>query len=307
MLLGVAAPLAAQAPPGRLAARADSLAALWREASAMADLTDRVAHAPAPPLLDTIVAGALRVIINPSPLPVRSAAGRAWRTLDSLFGVAAARVGASPVRLIAVEPDSVPRTTPSDYSGHQIEVRWDTPEEELRQLLLSYAPVPQPDSQFGAWLSTPVRALIRDREERESAYLQLVTAPWSVVRRCYRGDLASCTAALGLDATADPALTWYLTPEERQTAVEGMRFLFSDGRGELDLRRCRGGQDSVCSALLHEVPRHNLPRPLDGEVRYSLFRSALSVGGRESYERLLHHSARARGSARPHSVSASSS
>ena len=35
---------------------------------------------------DTIAVGALRIVTDPSPLPVRAAAERAWPVLDSLYG-----------------------------------------------------------------------------------------------------------------------------------------------------------------------------------------------------------------------------
>ncbi len=286
LLSGVCQSLAAQSSAERFGKRADSLAVLWQEARALADLTDSLTHAIAPPDLDTIAAGALRVVVNPSALPIQAAANAAWRTLDSLFGHAAARMVSTPIRLIAVEPDSVPRTTP-DYRGQ--EVRWDVPADELHQLLLAIAPVPQPDSQFLAWLTTPVPALVREASMREAAYMQLVSAPWTIVRRCYRGDIPSCTAALGLDAAVDPAVTRYVTPEERRRVVEGVEFLFQNGRGELESQGCRGGLDSLCTALLRQVSRSYLTRPLDGEARQSLLRLALAIGGRDAYARVLDH------------------
>jgi hypothetical protein len=286
VLSGIGAPLLAQAPTQRLAARADSLAALWQEARAMADLSDSLAHAVAPPVLDTIVAGSLRVIINPSPLPIQAAADGAWHVLDSVFGSAARRFSTTPIGIIAVEPDSVPRTTPS-YRGQ--EVRWDIPEDELRQILLAIAPVPQPDSLLLAWLTMPVTALVRESSMREAAYVQLVAAPSTVVRQCYRGDFSACTIALGLDPASDHAVTWYVTPQERQSVVEGASFIFQNSQSEPDLQRCRIGVDSACIALLRRMAPSYLTRPLDGEARRALLLLALSAGGRDAYERMLTH------------------
>jgi hypothetical protein len=134
-----------------------------------------------------------------------------------------------------------------------------------------------------------VRGLADRGTGLEAAYLQLVTAPWSVARRCYRGDLHACTIALGLDPSADPAMTWFTTPGERQSVVLAADFMYQNGRTEPDLQRCREGNDSACTALLHQTPVTSLTRPLDNEARQSVLAIALAMGGRDAYERILTH------------------
>jgi hypothetical protein len=173
------------------------------------------------------------------------------------------------------------------YQGQ--EVPWDAPEEQLQQIILVSAPVPQPGNDMEVWLSSTVSPFLTSRTHREAAYLQLVTAPWSVARRCYRGDLHACTIALGLDPSADPAMTWYVTPRERQSVVLAADFMYQNGRTEPDLQRCREGNDSACTALLHQTPVTSLTRPLDNEARQSVLAIALAMGGRDAYERILTH------------------
>lgn len=287
LLSGIAGrPLAAQTQAEQLARRADSLAALWQEARALADLTDSLAHVVAPPVLDTVSAGALRVIVNPSPLPVQEAAEGAWRILDSAFGTAAARMRDRPVRLVAIEPDSVARTSPA-YRGQQ--VSWDTPAEELRSVVLIGADLPQPGPPLREWVSAPVATFFRDAAGREATYLQLVAGPYTIAHECYHGDLHACAIALGLDSALTPATDWYRTPAERRAVVLGSEFLYQNGRTQPDLDRCRAGDDAACIALLGQTPLPNLTRPLDTEARQSVLRVAVGLGGRAAYERALTH------------------
>src|SRR5437879_10698216 len=62
----------------RLQARADSLAREWRHAAAVADAIDSLERARVFVGHDTIRVGALTIVTNASPLPLREAAVRAW-------------------------------------------------------------------------------------------------------------------------------------------------------------------------------------------------------------------------------------
>src|SRR5713101_7973537 len=95
----------------RLRHRADSLAREWREANAVADLVDSLERERATSWKDTISVGALRIVANPSPLPLREAGARAWPVLDSLYGSEAQQLAQRPVIIHAFDPDTtVPRS-----------------------------------------------------------------------------------------------------------------------------------------------------------------------------------------------------
>src|SRR5438309_1064763 len=72
VVLACPSPLGAQdSTLVRLRHRADSLAREWRQADAVADLVDSLERERATSWKDTIRVGALRILANPSPLPLR--------------------------------------------------------------------------------------------------------------------------------------------------------------------------------------------------------------------------------------------
>jgi len=95
----------------RLRHRADSLLGTWREAQLLADVADSLERVRATAGSDTIAVGGLRIIVNPSPLPLREAAERAWPAIDSLYGSAAEDLAQHPYIIRAVDPDTAVRRT----------------------------------------------------------------------------------------------------------------------------------------------------------------------------------------------------
>lgn len=289
LLLGLAGPLAAQGDAmaresARLARAADSLAVEWREAKALADLADSLARTAEPLRVDTIVAGGLTVLVNPSPLPVRPATEAVWRQLDSLYGDAAMRIAGPPIRLVSVEPDSIPRTTHT-YEGQ--EVRWDSSEEVLRLIILGLVQPPQPDRDFTTWLGGPVRPTGRADQDGAAAYTDLVTAPYLAARACFTGDHAACADALDL-APGELATTRFRSPEERREAVRKLESSINTRQALRALyNECVEGADSACIGVLRVLPPAGIPRALGPEARQVMMRLALEQGGRRAYARLL--------------------
>src|SRR5258708_7985925 len=115
LLLGAIAgrPLASQVTDvQRLRARVDSLSREWARATAIGALADSLELQRAFPGRDTIAVGALGIVTDPSPLPVRAAAERAWPALDSLYGDAAQLLTRYPYVVRAFDPDTTaPRPT----------------------------------------------------------------------------------------------------------------------------------------------------------------------------------------------------
>lgn len=287
------APLAAQAAASRLRAdelkrleeRADSLAWLWSEAHALANLTDSLAHADPRGRTDTLAVGSLRIISNDSPLKIREAAARAWLVIDSLYGSAVTELERRPYLINAVDPDSVGR----GREGWGIEVPWDRSVEVLTNLLLVHTPMPPEDRAFRDWHGDVVRPSFRSRRsDLEQSYVALVTSPYGVGRDCYLGSLGGCRAALGLDDPADP-LHVFRTPRERGSALRGWIGTFREPETMAALQGCRAGRDSSCIELMRLIPPRRLPRPVGLSARQTLVVTALRLGGREGYRRLLEH------------------
>src|SRR5947207_4396150 len=96
----------------RVQARADSLAREWRRANAVANAIDSLERTRALAGRDTIRVGALTIVTNPSPLPLREAAGRAWPVIDSVYGDDARQLAHRPYAIVAVDPDTTVERPP---------------------------------------------------------------------------------------------------------------------------------------------------------------------------------------------------
>lgn len=268
----------------RLRHRADSLAREWRQANAIADLVDSLERERATSGRDTISVGALRIVANPSPLPLREAAGRAWPLLDSLYGSQAQLLAQRPLIIHAYDPDTmVPRS--ALHVG--MEVPWNMSVSALTLLLLTNVPVPDADPALGQWLNGPLRPSLRATQDRGATYVQLVTAPSQAARDCFLGTMSRCRDALELDASTDVITAWYPSAAERRALVLGdFADYFNHGANAAAFRSCAEGRDSTCTALLRTL-RGVLSRPLGYEARATLAHFALRLGGREAYRRLL--------------------
>jgi hypothetical protein len=289
---GLAGTLAAQVPVvprsdsgiSRLAREVDSLAGEWRRANLLATLGDSVGHADRPSALDTFAVASLRIIVNPSRLPVRQAAARAWPVIDAFYGDEARRLVDRPYYLVAVDTGAAGRNLPA---GPGLRVPVDYRPEALAQLLELNAPVESPGRAFEAWLGQPVRPAIRERQQLEAAYLELVTSPFRTTHECLLGRLDACLAALGLDTPHDPVRHGYADADDRRFVVHGLPSYAGGGEATPARQSCEAGQDRDCIAFLASLPETSLPLPLGRESRASLMRLALRAGGREAYTRLI--------------------
>jgi len=284
LLLACAGQLSGQDLP-RLQARADSLAREWRRANAVADAIDSLERVRALAGRDTIRVGALMIIANPSPLPLREAAVRAWPLIDSVYGSEARQLEHRPYIIVAVDPDTTV-ARPPHHGG--IEIPWDEGVGPLTLVLLSNVPVAPLDPALQAWLGGSVRPPIRADLQRARAYVELVTAPSQAARRCLTGDIGGCRDALDLIETGDRLLRWYPSAAERRAAAfRSFGEYHERGTQPTGLRDCLAGSDSACTRLLRSLPPGALPRPLSYDARAPLVSVALQLGGREGYHRLV--------------------
>src|SRR6266700_2276110 len=269
----------------RLRARADSLAREWRRANAFADLVDSLERARVVAAKDTIRVGALIIITNPSPLPLREAAARAWPVINSLYGSEARSLAGRPYIIVAVDSDTTIER-PALRGGTA--VPWDVDVASLTSLLLTSVPIAQPDTTLRNWLGGgSVRPLHGSQRERASVFVQLVTAPSQATRDCFLGDIRSCRDALDIGDSPDVVLRWYRSPEQRRAVVTRALGGYLDrGPRQQPLRSCAAGSDSSCTELLESIPRSAV-QPLAGNARATLVDLALRLGGREAYHRLI--------------------
>jgi hypothetical protein len=285
VLLAGAAPLAAQRASEALAQTAhaaDSVLRLWSEAEANAVIAEEAAHRMRPAALDTVRAGGLVVIANPSTLPLAEGAALAWRVLDSTFGSAAQKLAATPIELVALGRDTAAHRALEGRRGTRLPAELSAG--ELAARLLALAPLPQPPKEFADWLGRAVPS-VGHPNGGEAAYVEWVTSPFAVARACRAGDLEACRLALELPGPG----AGLASPGERRSAVRQLRSLFTDEQRGNPARydQCEAGDDAACRGLLATAPAVLVPRPLGSEARLELVWVALRLGGREGYARLI--------------------
>jgi hypothetical protein len=269
----------------RLEARADSLAREWRSATAVADAIDSLERAREFAGHDTIRVGALTIVTNASPLPLRGAAARAWPLIDSVYGDAARQLQERPYIIVPVNPDTAIER-PLWHNG--TEIPWDQDVVSLTLLLLATVPIAPADTALQAWLGGPVRPLIHADLERADVYVRLVTAPSEASRRCLIGDIGACRDALDLLGRGDRLARWYPSARERRALLKTFTpYYFDRGTQQPMLRACAAGSDSACTELLRSLPPGALPPPLTYDARATLVGDALRLGGRAAYRRLM--------------------
>jgi hypothetical protein len=229
--------------------------------------------------------GALRIIANRSPLPLREAAAHAWPVIDSLYGSVAAELADHPYIIRAVDPDTSVRR-PVLHIG--LELPWDLDVDATTNVLLSTVTPPRFDRALVEWMGGLLRPTASRTDAASAVYVQLVTAPSEAVRRCFLGDIARCSDVLQLNDSAGLLFRWYMTPTEREALVrDSFNDYFARGATAAILRRCREHEDAACVVLLGSLPAGTLPRPLFQDPRRLLVREALRAGGRDAYSRLV--------------------
>jgi len=266
-----------------LQARADSLAREWRQAGALAAVQDSLRYAAEIAGRDTIRAGALTILVNPSRLPVARAAARAWPQIERFYGPAADALGRQPLVIQALDPDTAVHANPGDA----LPIYWDVDEDALTRILVGLADLSRIDAGLHDWLGGPVIPARDSGQRRAQVYVSLVTAPSQAVRRCFVGDRAACRDALWLSGAPDMLTRWY-GPDERRALVTAQYAGFFDrGARAAEFRTCAAGGDSACVDLLESLPAGALVQPLEYAARYSLLETAVALGGPETFRRLF--------------------
>ncbi len=123
----------------------------------------------------------------------------------------------------------------------------------------------------------------------EALYEQMVTSSWTIPRRCFLGDIASCRDLLALDPTNHVLLASY-TPEERELMV-GRVASYALSRVPSDkIGACMTRHDAARCAevLVGAFPAPWSPRgALAPPGRQALLALALEVGGAGAFDTLV--------------------
>lgn len=266
-----------------LRARADSLLREWQQANALAAVQDSLRSAADLAGRDTVRAGALTILVNPSPLPLSRAAAQAWPMIERFYGPAAQALAHRPLLIEAVDPDTAARPK----SGNALQVLWDIDESQLARMLVVLADLSVADPALRDWLGGAVSPGLDSPQRRAQVYVELVTAPSQAVRRCFAGDRAACQDALSLSNAPDMLARWYGADERRLLVTEQYAGVLDKGQRASEFHDCATGRDSACLDLLESLPPGSLQRPLDYTARFSLLETAIGMGGSETFSRLL--------------------
>jgi hypothetical protein len=132
----------------------------------------------------------------------------------------------------------------------------------------------------GAWV--PPRH--STHEEWEEAAINLATSPAAVARSCYTGSVAACDAALGLTPSKDPLTDWY-TPDDWRVLVGSWHPPKDAFELLKDRTLCVENRDNT--ACERAARAHPVPIPLAYSTRATLLATALEIGGRHAYHRLI--------------------
>jgi hypothetical protein len=286
-LLFVAALVAPRMVAGQQAAalrsRADSLLREWQQASALAAVQDSLRHAASIAGRDTVRAGALTILVNPSPLPLARAAARAWPMIERFYGPAAQALARRPLVIEAVDPDTAVPPNPGDA----LQIFWDIDEDQLTRVLVILADLSSADPALRDWLGGAVTPGLDSLQRRAQVYVELVTAPSQAVRRCFVGDRTACRDALSLSDAPDLLTRWYGADERRLLVTAQYAGFLNKGGRAAEFHDCGAGSDSACLDLLESLPPGSLQRPLDYAARFALLETAIGLGGPETFHRLL--------------------
>ena len=268
----------------RLTRRRDSLAALWREADAVADLVDSLAHRPPPVHLDSMRIGGLSIIATNAPMHLRQAAESAWRVLDGFYGTSAGVLAEHPYRIAGLDSGQLATDAEGQW-GNQ--VPRELPLDLLTHFLISSSRIGEPDTDLRLWLDDAARPTQDTNAALMGVYTDLVTSPFSVAHGCLLGDMDHCASALDLDAEVEALTRRYPAPEDRRLLISLLQS-YAENAGEKALARgCLDGADTSCIALLQTFPITARRPPLARAARQALVQLAVITGGREAYQRLV--------------------
>jgi hypothetical protein len=233
--------------------------------------------------MERVQAGALTVLADPSKLPMREATQDAWRMLDAFYGDAAWLIR-EPVILRVVS--AFPQTNDA-----VVRIPADMERDELALAIARVARVPLGDNVFTDWLGMPLAPGVDAAALRRVVYVELVTAPITVVRRCFEGDLPACRDALELELESREGAVrrWWSPAERRRIVTEIFAPVLQRDRPALraGLAACAQGADSACVRILEAADPLSLPRPLSPSARATLLDLVLVRGGRSAYARLV--------------------
>lgn len=269
----------------------DSLARRWRAATAAVVRADSLAAAAAQ--FDTTSAGPLVVLTTGEAGPrVDSALQATRRYIEGDVGSAAELL--RDTRFVITDRHMPHLPTPDSIQLRFIRVLHNAPASLLESRLVhsaSLALATHADSTLQGWTTTRLFLASDTLIARRNAFVELVTSPANAAHRCFAGERNACVVWLGLDTLGTRArLLALYGPDERRALVQRAQAnqpwdWLSHERPNTDIQACLAGSDPSCVSTLARLRAPLAPVSID--TRGTVLRTAVSLGGRDAYRRLL--------------------
>lgn len=237
--------------------------------------------------LDTIRVGTISLLVPPPRRAFADEVGRAaWDSIVSYFGPDTSVLAPTVVALVPTG-----RRGPSQIPTLHLPIRPEHPAALAIGFILSRVRDQEltridPGS-WGEWFGWAVRAMLfaPAKLQARTAYSDLATKPWAIVRDCFAGDISQCARVAS--AGPDGPVTDYFTADERRRIVERVRRDTPPLRRSASAARCvEAGSDSACVEVFQEFRVWITEDPLSPVARATLVRTALDLGGEGAFGRL---------------------
>jgi len=270
--------------------RVDSLARLWRAATATVVKTD--ASRPNAPSADSLRIGMIIVRTDSEHVDLaRAAAARLSPRIERAYGHFAERLtrhqfvlrakggthAATEVQTGLTDSTGAMGQRSSDYANEvSLAATWQRMVEEV----MTDAAGPDVRSWIGAIIPSdpPTKTTWSD------ARIALILAASAGARDCVGGDIIRCEQVLGLVHVDDPAFTFF-DASQRFTMIVGFAHILRRA-DPAQFDRCTVARNqATCDSLAHAIPTDAVNAPIPPLVRQSLVRFALATGGDGAFDR----------------------
>ena len=248
---------------------------------------------------DTVVTGALRLVVRQTDRPIAEAAAhQAWPTILGRYGAGAEAMKQHPIMVYAF--DSSAKEYGASVSlpdGSSTSQNFGAGSAHLAAGLIRYADMllwANADSALRSWYPSSPDPGLESSVTAERVYLELVTSLSVQARSCLIGDDRACSEALGLREVSDP-LTMSYDPAARRTLVARIPEMRDAPRMATQHQSCvDDADDAACLEVLRAAltgsgryDAFRLPPAVGDAPRRALVAEVQRLGGPEAWSRLI--------------------
>ena len=248
---------------------------------------------------DTVVAGALRVVVRHTDRPiVEAAALAAWQRIAARYGKLSGAMASYPIHIEAVDSAATSYGAQARLRDGSVTYQpAGAGQAGIAAGLVRYADMllwADADSALRAWYPSTPDPGLDSSVTAERVYLELVTSLSVQARSCLVGDDRACSEALGLREIRDP-LTASYDPAARRTLAARLSATRELPRMAARYQDCvDDGDDVACMEVLRAAlagsgryDAFRLPPAVGDAPRRALVEEVLRLGGPDAWSRLV--------------------